>query len=205
MIIDKNFDKSLWLVLNADKKNSERVVNFIVNIPNELKEQIKEKIKILNEFKNSEDKRITFLCGEYETSEHLLYWFELDSYFEEIDMGYKRFNGCVYEDVFEMTLSLSEDLFSVKNFDKKNIGRIEYDISTKNIDNIFNVVESSENEYNLYRTPLGYLVVYSVDDDKGIKHYMKIINILDMPEQLFIDDIKDRNDAKKLVKERKNR
>lgn len=205
MIIDKNIDKSLWLVLNADKKNSEKVVNFIVSIPDELKEQIKEKIKILNEYKNSGEKKISFLCGEYETSEQILYWFQMDSYYEEIDMGYKRYNGCVYEDVFEMTLSLSEDLFSVKNFDKKNIGRIEYDIHTNNIDNICSIVESTENSYDLVKIPLGYIVVYSVDDGKGFKHYMKIINILDMPNELFIDDIKDNDDVKRLVKERKNR
>lgn len=205
MIFDKNLDKALWLLLSADRKNSEKVVNFINIIPEELKEQIQEKIKIYNEYKMNGNKNFSFLCGDCEIDNKLLFWFEIDTYFGELEMGYMESNCGIYKDVFKMTLLLDENLSLIDNFGKKNIGRIEYDIHTNKIDNVGSIVESSENSYDLYKTPLGYMIVYSVDNDKGVKHYMKIINILDMPEELFIDDIKDMSDVKRLVKERKRK
>ena len=196
-------DKSLLLILNADRKNRDRIIDFIKNIPDELILLINDRMKLYEEYKNTGEKKVAFLCGEYNTSDNLLYFFEIDTYFNEIDIGYKKSNGYIYEDVFKMCLSLDDDLLFVDNFIKKNIGRIEYDIHIESIDGIYNKKNSSENVYNLVKTPLGYMVLYSKNNDRSIKHYIQGIDVSNITDELNIDDVQNMVNVNKLVRRKR--
>ena len=199
MIIDKKFDRALWLMLKADKNNRDEILEFMDSIPNELIEKIKKNLIL---FENTDKKKLTFLFGECQRGNRL-YWFGIDKYFQEIDMGYKEHNGIVYRDVFEMSLLLDDQILDVDYFDKKDIGRIKYDINVRNIDGVCNVVEASENSYYLMRTLLGYMIMFSIDDNKDTKKYYRMIDINDIPDEINLESLKDMDNVDRLVRRRK--
>ena len=201
MIIEKNIDKTLWLILNTDKKNRDKIVDFVCNIPIELKRLIEDRIKMLNEYRETGQKKFTFLCGEFITDDNLLYWFEIDFDFNEIDLGYKKFNGSIYDDVFEMTLSLNSESSLKKIFDKKYIGRIEYDKRINNIDNVCSFLEFSESVYNLYKIPFGYVTTSGCK--RGIDSFKCISNITNEDDELFLDDVLNVNSVNRLVRRKR--
>lgn len=202
MIFDKKIDSSLWMIVHADMDNNDRIIDFIKKIPEELRVQIIDKLNILKTYSDDDKKKMSFLCGEYETSNKLLYWFEIDSYYNELDLGYKVYNGYTYEDVFEITLAMRDNASIDKHLKKEYIGKIEYDFYTKRIDDMFSISNSSESEYYLVKTPFGYIVNYSNDDDIGIRQNVTRINILDMPEDINISDLDIKEYENKLVRRR---
>ena len=196
-------DKSLWLILSAERENRDKIIDFINSIPNELKLLIKDRMNLYEDYKKTGEKKLAYLCGEYNTQDDLLYFFEIDTYFKEIDMGCKKSNGYVYEDVFRLTLSLDDELLLIRNFDKKYIGRIEYDIYTENVDGICSIKSSSENTYSLVKTPIGYMILYSRDDDKGVKKYYQRIDVSNISEKLNMEDIQDIDNVNRLVRRKR--
>lgn len=202
MIFDKKIDSSLWMIVHADRDNNDRIIDFIKKIPEELRVQIIDKLNILKTYSDDDKKKMSFLCGEFEIKDKLLYWFEIDSYYNEIDLGYKVYNGYTYEDVFEITLAMRDNISIDKYLKKEYIGKIEYDIYTKRIDDMFSISNSSENEYYLVKTPFGYIVNYSDSDDRGIRQNVTRVNILDMPEDINISDFDIKEDENKLVRRR---
>ena len=203
MIFDKKIDSSLWMMVYVDKQNRDEIVNFIQEFPEELRREIIDKLALLKMYKDEDKKNMEFLCGEFETEDKLLYWYEIDSYHNELDMGYKVYNSGKYEDVFEITLAMRDNISIDKYFQKEYIGKIEYDIYTKRIDNMFSISNSSENEYYLVRTPFGYMVNYSNDDVRGIRQNVTRVNILDIPEDVIISDLDIKEDENRLVRRRK--
>lgn len=189
MIFNKKIDRALWLMIEADKENNDNIVKFITSMPEELKKQILDKIRILEEYKKNGVKNFPFLYGEYVTDNCLLYRFGIDPYSEKLEMGYMEYYRGVYRDVFNMILYLGDNLDKNKNFRKNYIGSIEYNINTDNIDGLVNIVNSSKNEYNLYKTPVRDIVVYSKDDGNVIKNHFSLIDFLSIPEELTLDNL----------------
>jgi len=203
MIFNKKIDRVLWLMLEADKENYDNIVQFITNMPEVLKKQILDKIRILEEYKKSGVKNFSFLCGECVTYNDLLYSFEIDPYFEELEMGYMECHSGVYKDVIKMTLYLGDDFEKNMNFRKNYIGSVKYNITTENVDGLFNMVNSSENEYNLYKTPIRDIVIYTKDNGKHIRSHFTVIDSLNMPEELYLEDIMDKTSENALVRRKK--
>jgi len=202
MIFDKKIDSSLWMIVRADRDNNDKIIDFIKKIPEELRVQIIDKLNVLKTYNDDDKKNMDFLCGEFETEDKLLYWFEIDSYYNELDLGYKVYNGYTYEDVFEISLAIRDNISIDKHLKKEYIGKIEYDIYTKRIEDMFSISNSSENEYYLVKTPFGYIVNYSDSDDRGIRQNVTRVNILDMPEDINISDLDIKEYENKLVRRR---
>jgi len=192
MIFNKKIDKRIWLMLVADKQNNDNIIQFITNIPEELKNKILDKLEIFVEYKKTGVKNFSYLCGECDIDNRLLYSFEIDPYFEEIEMGYMECHNGIYRDVFKMTLYLGDNFENIRKIRKSYIGKIQYNINVENIDGLFNLVNSSENEYNLIETSLGCMVLYSKDNGKVIKNHFTVVDLSSMPEELSLEDIMDK-------------
>ena len=202
MIFDKKIDSSLWMMVYVDRQNRDEIVDFIQDFPEKLRREIIDKLALLKMYKDEDKKNMDFLCGELETEDKLLYWYEIDSYHSELDMGYKVYNCGKSEDVFEITLAMRDNISIDKYFQKEYIGKIEYDIYTKRVDDMFNIVNSSENDYYLVRTPLGYLITYLYEDIRGIRQNITRVNILDIPKDVNVVDLDIKEDENRLVRRR---
>lgn len=197
MIFDKEFDKSLWMILSADKKNRNKIVEFIRSIPERLQEEIKKSISIYREYEMDDDSVClddSLLNGNYETQDRILYWYEYDDDFGSLELGYSVYNGERYEEAFELTLEPCGN--KIEYFEDEYIGNLEYDITQSGY-----ITTCSEIEYNMIKTPFGTFVV-SMLDDRNNKEKLGIsrVNLRNMPDEMFMTDLNNNDSVKRLVR-----
>ena len=192
MIIDKEYDKFLWIILKVDKKNRQRIIEFIKSVPKPIFDGLEKSIEMYRKYE--QDDMIFLdemnLTGLYETHNRLLYWYEIEKDFGTLEIGYSVFTGKKYEDAFSLSLEL-DSILSEDNYEEC-IGSIRYDISEEGNTTICNEVE-----YNLID---GRIVVSSLDG-RNDKHRIRLnfINLDNIPEEIFITDYTN-NKKKKLCK-----
>lgn len=203
MIFDKDYyDRSLWLMIKADRKNRNMIVEFVRSIPKELRRQIQKSISIYKEEIENNRELIGLdddrLYGEYETPKRISYWYDIDSE-GSLSLGYRVFNGVRYDDAFEMKLVPYDDLYQLHYFDEEWIGMIDYDITTTE-----NLIACCEKEYNIVNTPFGNFVISMLEDrDDRNKLGISRVNLKKMPDEMFMKDLDGEKNIKKLVKGKK--
>ena len=180
MIFNKKIDNGISLMLSSGTDNSDSIMQFITNMPEGLKKKILEKLNIYEEYKKTGIKNFSFLCGEYDIDNRMLYTFEIDPYTEEIEMGYMECYGGIYKDVFKMTLYLGDNIEDIKNFRKKYIGSVQENISCLY-------------KYYLYKTPISDIVMYSKENNRSVKNHFSLVDLFNMPEELYLDNIMDKS------------
>lgn len=108
MILNYEYDQSLWLVVCNDKKNRNMVIDFIYSIPDDLYAEIMNSADIVNEYRKNNisywDRKYKELHGSVITSDQLMFWYSIDPYDYGITLGYSVFDGNEYQESFEMTL-----------------------------------------------------------------------------------------------------
>ena len=72
MILDNNFDKSLWIMIKGDRKNRKRIVDFIKSIPYEFILMIQEGLTEYEKYK-IENEGIPINDREYECFDNQMY------------------------------------------------------------------------------------------------------------------------------------
>lgn len=202
MIFDKDFDRTLWMILSADKKNRNRITEFIRSIPSELYQKIQKSISVYKEYESSErfdsgylDE--TLLSGNYETHDRILYWYELDDDFGSLELGYSVYNGEKYEEAFELTLEPYNN--KIEYFEDECIGNLDYDITESGYTSTCNEIE-----YNMVKTPFGIFVV-SMLEDKNDKEKLGInrVNLRNMPDEMFMTDFSHKDSINRLIRKKR--
>lgn len=128
MIFDKNYDKSLWLILMNDKDNREEIIKFIKNIPKELYVKLNAALKKYYEFESSAkgDSISDFiLCGEVVDSNQDIYSFYINPKDGVLNLAKHVLNKFQYYycsvELFLVPYGLDENL---EIFNKQLIGKI---------------------------------------------------------------------------------
>ena len=157
MIFDENYDRSLWYILKADRKDRKELVDFIKELPEEFLSMIRSAIE---EEKKGEVKDIS---NRYisKNNPNAYYDFDLD-YGLTITTGI--FDGEMEEDKFEILLfpTTLEEIDEMGYTNKLIVGTIT-DIT--NLDD--EEIEEIEREYALYHFPIGYYVSHAHEIIKG--------------------------------------
>lgn len=200
MIIDKGYDIALWCILSADKKNRPKVVEFIKSIPQELFTKINNGILQLKKSEKSESYEEFDLYDSVDVDEDTCFSFQLTddgTLWLSKDVRNKNDYNLPYNSVFEIVLldclcCLDKEYF--ENFDEEWLGTVESNIKTTK-----NLITCNEREYNLVKTPVGYLVTYNRENALIVKAFGKFINLNKMPDDLKINDL-DNFSKRKLLR-----
>lgn len=95
MIFNRYCDRALWLILAANDKNRDVIINFIKDIPYELHEKIENSLDIFNEYEDNDvdifDRDETVVSTELFVSNGYKYWVILDMFFGTLNIG-RSFN-----------------------------------------------------------------------------------------------------------------
>lgn len=175
MIFNKEFDKSLLLILNGDNKNKKLILNFIDSIPITLYK------KMLDGFveykKQKEIDNIYMLEKEEIKSEMVIdnikYYFVIDLIFNCLIVGRSSLKNGEYNKDFELALFSDSSYNKLEVFDNQFLGSIDGTL----IDNRIN--------YDLVNTFLGVMIVKR--ENNSLSRYKRIdIN-------KFIDDMNKNN------------
>ena len=201
MIFDKDlYDKSLWLIIKYDKDNRERIIDFVKHIPVDLYNQIYDCIEICKK-NNGIIMDKSELSGIFETSRHVLYWYNIDNsnYKFTLSIGYKILYGDMYHDSIELHLNKYDDMYQLKYFDMENIGKLVYDITTTK-----NFVVGSEKDYSIVNTPFGNILISKLINREEKQSYRISKFDLDIiPSEIFMVDLENKKNIKRLIKGKK--
>lgn len=90
MIFSKEFDKSLWYILEADVENRNNIVNLIKSLPENFIAKISDSLKYVdNEYENGEkDLNVEFVYNK--ALDGFIYSFEIDTDWEEKNLNIKK-------------------------------------------------------------------------------------------------------------------
>lgn len=178
MIFSEELDRSLWLILESDKKNRDRIRCFVGSIPMELYQQIYER---LNEYRKYENGDLNILgadsfclSGECFGELNRKYSFVIDMIDNSLSITESLLIKDKYKELNELTLFMGSRYNNVSVFGRQSLG------------SFMNYTTKNEMNYDLINTLLGFMVEYSNYDYKrfndGFKKYKRIGNNLTVDE-----------------------
>jgi len=197
MIFGNGFDEALWYMLKADRKNRKRIVEFIKGIPEELLEEIKSAVEQYQKWKKE-----GYVDGVWNPqTDFKVISGTADKSLNEYYNFYLYGNGTL--SFYKSTGSKKEEdeLFDLELFDINNPSEIETLDGEELLGTITTAVKhynsddtiSSEcvlREYELIRTPLGYMVVFTKENARILKERGKFVSTKSVPDNLTMQDLK---------------
>lgn len=90
MVFNKEFDKSLWYMLEADSENRNDIINFLNTLPNDLKTKIVETIKYADNEFDKGNKDFEFEDEYNYANNGFAYSFEIDNNWDEKNLVIKQ-------------------------------------------------------------------------------------------------------------------
>lgn len=197
MIFGEGYDTSLWLMLYSDNKNRNMILDFIKSIPEELFTKIYSATDSFSRYKeaNVHHRECKGLNGYIETSNRVLYWFQIDPYSHGMTLGYSVFDGATWDEVFEIFLYPFNES-NMKEYECIVLGDIKCDMANL----IWNSRKCNKVKYELSKGILGWNIVRISDKRKNIKS----INPSNIPSVISVCDIKNQKNIKRLAR-RKNK
>lgn len=205
MILNKNYDMSLWLILHSDKVNRGVIAEFINNIPKELRNEIQSSLKCYMDtiVKNGIDSNIDreLLSGEFVTTGDMKYWYMVNLQTGALQLGEAIVDGREQYDTVQITLLPVNDvdIKNMKNYTDSLIGEMVYsyeidDNSDKTISD-FDLMQ-----YYILKLPFGGMIVNSCD---SVKNKYSLLNMEIVPCNYSVTDLSDRSRLNKLVRGRR--
>lgn len=188
MIFNKEFDKSLWLILKGDNDKKRMVLDLISSIPAPLYQQIVDALVKFCEVREKDNIYILDredINGEFLLNENYKYYFTLDMVLSCLIVGKKVLLRGEYQKIFELTLFSDASYNKVENFGEQYLG------------SIYQPYLNSAVNYELISTLLGMMVVTRKPD--CLPMYKKV-NINTIPNDITINEL---DENKRLLKIRK--
>lgn len=199
MIINKTYDKSLWLMLCSDKLNRKKIVDFINSIPSELYNKLRvslgfyvDKKRNFSITKNDELYK-SFLSSEVRTTGDMRYWYTFDTKTGALNFGESIICDGEEYNTFCMTIyPLNDDMLN----DKKEYN----DCLVGEITNSY--LDNYENEivyFHLIRFSFCDIIVSS-SRDKYNKNKYRLIDMDNMPNNYTLSNLNNECNVKKLIR-----
>lgn len=197
MIFDKNFDRTLWLLIKSDRRNRGKIVDFIKSIPYEFILMIQEGLVEYEKYK-LENNEINFDDREYRSFNNQIYNGVGELYSYNIDTK---------KDV----LSISKSIYIMgayyRNFNikLKNLSDIKDEFMMDDIGNLYYPVDGVGNlrkiNYNIINTGMvNVLMSYS---NNGMYRLCGMVD-LDKDIDLNLDNINGNIIKTKKIEKRKD-
>ncbi len=174
MIISKEFDDSLWMILKTDKKNRKELVNFVKSIPDKLLFELQEDVKNLKDSKNEK----VDIVNETDGYNGEKYSYYLNEKFLEITKYYIVDDA--KQNLYILTLQRFSKDKAMLMYDMGPLATIEHNIGMKNN----RLIDEEVENYDLVRSLFGYRIDYNKEDTNI--HYTKPIALCLMPKNLNI-------------------
>lgn len=135
-MVKLNYDKSLWLILENDKRNRKKILDFLMSFPSELYNDF---VKVIAEPQNSKRYGTMKICG-------VVYCYEFDIRNNKLFLSKYYERDAEKQDVFVMTLyPYREDVELNKSV---SLGSVAYQLKVSDTHSIFDCDKVS---YNIHR------------------------------------------------------
>lgn len=173
MIFNKDFDRTLWLILSGDDVNREKLTYFLEILPKEMYDII---IKFIEQNSNlchrGHSKGVIYRTMTFSDDSGYNYFFKYGIMFGNLEISFYRHNeGMNISESFELTLSATgeNDIKNIRLYGNIPIGKFSY-----SIDRLYYKMDSSiqdrqqiDNEYFIYGDNASKLYVINRDNRRA--------------------------------------
>lgn len=195
MILNKEYDNSLWAIINGDKQHNHLITNFIHELPSEFIEQIKLAIikreSIMdNRFKNlNYQDGINTLSGTTDSINNVKYTYLLDVDFGELRIMKTIVKDNSFENVFTLHLEeISLPLTSVLD-NGTLLGSLEYQVKEKKYFQDFPIINNYHFEYGISKNMFSHTVTTTEVCGNSRLSTKQSIDIEKLPTNLNLKNI----------------
>ena len=191
MIFGKDYDRSLWYIVNGDKKNSKKLVQFLRELPIEIVDKARATIAKKDELEGD----VSFGCRDKVYTD-VYYDFDYTSYDSCITITKGFDDGKLGEDQFELMLFpvTKEELELMEFSDELWLGTVTDFVATEYISDNMQITDEDEREYNIHHFPIGYYVSHAREIFNGKRELVlyKRVNNKKIPENITRNNISQR-------------
>ena len=208
MIFDKEYDESLWLIMNKDKKVAKELVYLFRTFPQEVLKSVRDLIKKYKEkiheglLLEELDELERQLFGSYMGDNGLLYYYKVDLLGSiEISEVFSDEDGEVPIRCMILYPFDREEFKDMKLCRDMSLATIA--VGFEYINNKIYVVNRLATDVQVKKTILGNIIdSYGYYTD--FKHSRHHINVNNIPEDYSVEEILESDVAKKLVRKKKS-
>ena len=195
MIFNKEYDNSLWTIINGDKQHNHLITNFIHELPKAFIDQIRKAIKerenifdIISINPNLLPNYPKILSGTSELIDNVKYTYILDMDFGELKIMKTIKKDNSYDTV--LTLQLEQmKLPLIGCFDGGLIGYLEYHVKEKKYFQDFPVINNYRFEYGISKNMFEHLITTDEICGDSRLRSKQSIDINQLPRDLNIENI----------------
>ncbi len=193
MIFDKDYDTSLWYIVNSDRKNGKALVKLLRELPREFIFKIRETLAKAKSDEIEDD--ISFRVYDSVYGD-VFYNFNFDPFDTCITITKGIVAGEMEEDLFELMLCpiTKDEIESLEYSDEEWLGTVTNIVSTEYICDKMQITKEIEREYNIHHFPIGYYVSHNHEILNGRREMVlyKRVNINKVPYDLTRGNIYQR-------------
>ena len=178
MIFNKEFDKTIWLILNGDSKNKKIILDFIDSIPAPIYQQL---LDAFVEYRKQIDLNNMYILdreditGEFSFG-NVRYYFILDMVFNCLIIGRQILVNGEYNKDFELSLFSDSSYNKLEVFNNQYLGSIDGSL-----------IENKVN-YELVNTFVGTMIMKK--EDTCVSKYKRINTDMYYSDANIVDKIK---------------
>lgn len=194
MIFNKEYDNSLWCLINGDNSNNHLITNFIHELPSKFIEQIKQAItdrqSILDIRYINPDLLLdnpNKLSGTYNLDSTIKYCYSIDVNFGELEIIKVINHGNSYERVFSISLELT-DLPLTSILDGGVVGAISYTTKEKKPSDDFATTNNHELEYSISKNMFAHTITCAEKYGQISLKTKKTLDLSKLPQDINITD-----------------
>jgi len=196
MIFNKEYDNSLWAIINGDKNHNHLITNFIHELPSEfiaqINQAIKERESILDIIYINHDLLPNIpknLSGTSDLVDNVQYTYLLD-----IDFGELKIMKTIKKDnSFENVLTLHLEQFNLPLTGVLGtggiLGSLEYQVKEKKYFQDFPVINNYRFEYSISKNMFSHTVTTTEICGNSRLHTKQSIDINQLPSNLTLKNI----------------
>jgi len=193
MILSKEYDNSLWCLINGDNSHNHLITNFIHELPNEFLNQIKQAIidrqsildiRYINpDLLDDTDK----LSRTFDADKNIKYSYSLDIVFGNLKIIKVINHGNSYEQVFN--LSLEPTNLPLKSIvDGGVVGTISYTAKEKKPSDDFATINNHELAYSISKNMFGHTITCFEKYGQIRLKNKRFIDLSNLPQDINIED-----------------
>lgn len=187
MFLKDNYDNSLWLILSMDKKNREKIINFIKSLPEEFYFRLK---KSLKQYNGSCD-----IDGCFKEKDGYLYTYNISSFDGKLCISKGLYDGTDCEEVLMLYLNPYETEALIDCHDV-SIGKFLYKLK---YEEYVYEYDCDKVEYSLISTRFGIIL-------KKYHEYSLVFRTVFKPfDMSYETDLCEFNDKKNVLSRRKHK
>lgn len=195
MIFNREFDSSLWMILNADKKYRTSIARIISSIPSGLLKRVQDELKkeIID---NSKEKILTSAIRDIRGN---TYMFKINISSNDLKIKLLAWNQ--FEDDSEYEYDIDLVKFNLEQFDDdiSYIGSFFFEERYSSFLLNSLIVNSDGLGYEIYENTDSKMVVQI----SGNEVYDRIVDLTKLPSDFSQEDLSSKNSFKKLIRGKK--